>query len=182
MVARNKRRPSQTREAEKFGDAISGAARLRSLDSPITASNLVDPKKQAPHAPRGKRQLALYRNLGVSLHFSASCCVVIYYHHTTALTRDTATMARLRSLLQQVCSVLLLLAVGSNALKLDIQAGNGHDKTSRRCIRNFVAKDMLVVVTAIVDGYRGDGMQLNMHVSVGEDGTWVLKRYGLDGH
>lgn len=76
-------------------------------------------------------------------------------------------MARLRSLLQQVCSVLLLLAVGSQALKLDIQAGSGHDKNSRRCIRNFVSKDMLVVVTAIVDGYKGDGMQLNMHVSAG---------------
>jgi len=76
-------------------------------------------------------------------------------------------MARPRSLLQQVCSVLLLLAVGAQALKFDIQAGNGHDKNSRRCIRNFVSKDMLVVVTAIVDGYRGDGMQLNMHVSTG---------------
>lgn len=74
-------------------------------------------------------------------------------------------MARLRSLLQQVCSLLLLLAVGSQALKLEIQAGSGHDKNSRRCIRNFVSKDMLVVVTAIVDGYKGDGMQLNMHVS-----------------
>ena len=73
-------------------------------------------------------------------------------------------MARLRSLLQQVCSLLLLLAVGSHALKFDIQAGSGHDKNSRRCIRNFVSKDMLVVVTATVDGYKGDGMQLNMHV------------------
>ena len=70
----------------------------------------------------------------------------------------------LRSPLQRLCSLLLLLAVGSQALKLDIQAGNGHDKHSRRCIRNFVSKDMLVVVTAIVDGYKGDGMQLNMHV------------------
>ena len=84
-------------------------------------------------------------------------------HHTTIGT-DTETMARLRSLLQQVCSLLLLLAVGSHALKFDIQAGSGHDKNSRRCIRNFVSKDMLVVVTAIVDGYKGDGMQLNMHV------------------
>lgn len=74
-------------------------------------------------------------------------------------------MARLHSPLQRLCSLLLLLAVGSQALKLDIQAGNGHDKHSRRCIRNFVSKDMLVVVTAIVDGYKGDGMQLNMHVS-----------------
>lgn len=79
-------------------------------------------------------------------------------------TRDTATMARLRSLLQHICSLMLLLAVGSEALKFEIQAGSGHDKASRRCIRNFVSKDMLVVVTAIVDGHKGDGMQLNMHV------------------
>lgn len=74
-------------------------------------------------------------------------------------------MARVRLLLQHVCSLMLLLAVGSQALKFDIQAGNGHDKHSRRCIRNWVNRDMLVVVTAIVDGYKGDGMQLNMHVS-----------------
>jgi hypothetical protein len=81
-------------------------------------------------------------------------------------------MARLRQLLQHVCGLLLLLlAVGSHALKFEIQAGNGHDKASRRCIRNFVSKDMLVVVTAITDGYRGDGMQLNMHVSGRVEGT-----------
>ncbi|KAL2017995.1 hypothetical protein VTK56DRAFT_1375 [Thermocarpiscus australiensis] len=74
-------------------------------------------------------------------------------------------MARVPSLLQHVCSLLLLLAVGSQALKFDIQAGSGHDKHSRRCIRNFAGKDVLVVVTAIVDGYKGDGMQVNMHIS-----------------
>lgn len=73
-------------------------------------------------------------------------------------------MVHARSVLQNVCSALLLLAVGTEALKFDIQAGSGHDSLSRRCIRNFVAKDMLVVVTAIVDGYKGDGMQLNMHI------------------
>ncbi|KAL2264755.1 hypothetical protein VTJ83DRAFT_7265 [Remersonia thermophila] len=73
-------------------------------------------------------------------------------------------MARLRSLLQHLCSMLLLLAVGSHALKFDIKAGSGNDKESRRCVRNFVSRDMLVVVTAIVDGYKGDGMQLNMHI------------------
>ncbi|KAK3988659.1 emp24/gp25L/p24 family/GOLD-domain-containing protein [Cladorrhinum sp. PSN332] len=70
-------------------------------------------------------------------------------------------MARL---LRQFCSVLLLLAVGTSALKFDIEAGSGRDSHSRRCVRNFVARDMLVVVTAIVDGYKGDGMQLNMHI------------------
>ncbi|KAL2148675.1 hypothetical protein VTH82DRAFT_1822 [Thermothelomyces myriococcoides] len=73
-------------------------------------------------------------------------------------------MARLRSLLHQLCSLFLLLAVGSQALKFDIQAGSGHDKNSRRCIRNFAPRDTLVVVTAIVDGFKGDGMQLNMHI------------------
>jgi hypothetical protein len=88
-------------------------------------------------------------------------------------------MARLRLLLQHVCSLLLLLAVGAHALKFDIPAGTGHDRHSRRCIRNFVSKDMLVVVTAIVDGYKGDGMQLNMHVSAGQDGVAATLGCGM---
>lgn len=52
------------------------------------------------------------------------------------------------------------------ALKFDIQAHPGHESPSKeRCIRNFVGKDMLVVVTATVSGNRGDGQTLNMHVS-----------------
>lgn len=51
------------------------------------------------------------------------------------------------------------------ALKFEIQAHPGHESASKeRCIRNFVAKDQLVVVTATVDGSRGDGQTLNMHV------------------
>ena len=53
------------------------------------------------------------------------------------------------------------------ALKFDVQAHHGHESASKeRCVRNFVAKDQLVVVTAIVGGQRGDGQVLNMHVSV----------------
>ncbi|KAL4965219.1 WD40 repeat-like protein [Aspergillus stella-maris] len=54
----------------------------------------------------------------------------------------------------------------SAALKFDIVAGKGE-----RCIRNFVLKDQLVVVTAIVDGQRGDGQMVNMHIkdSMGND-------------
>jgi hypothetical protein len=53
----------------------------------------------------------------------------------------------------------------SSALKLDILAHPGHEaKSKERCIRNFVAKDQLVLITAIVDGHSGDGQQLNMHV------------------
>ncbi|QIX00257.1 hypothetical protein AMS68_005774 [Peltaster fructicola] len=58
------------------------------------------------------------------------------------------------------------------ALKFDIQAHPGHESASKeRCIRNFVARDQLVVVTATVSGSRGDGQVLNMHIkdSVGND-------------
>ncbi len=61
-------------------------------------------------------------------------------------------------------SLLLFLAY-VEALKFDIEAFNAGDPKATRCIRNFVAKDTLVVVTATVDGYKGDGMIVNMHVS-----------------
>jgi len=59
-----------------------------------------------------------------------------------------------------------------SALKFDIQAHPGHESAKHeRCIRNFVAKDQLVVVTAIISGHRGDGQMLNMHVSCLFSGT-----------
>ena len=67
-------------------------------------------------------------------------------------------------MLQYVCSLVLLVAC-AQALKFDLQAYSQHDRKPERCIRNFVAKDTLVVVTATVDGHRGDGMVVNMHVS-----------------
>jgi hypothetical protein len=73
-------------------------------------------------------------------------------------------MAYLQSLLRTLCILLLFLACGE-ALKFDLEAAGRGDATGTRCIRNFVAKDTLVVVTATVDGYKGDGMIVNMHVS-----------------
>jgi len=70
-------------------------------------------------------------------------------------------MVRARSLF---CS-LLLLAAGTQALKFDLEALPSHSRHSQRCIRNFVGKDTLVVVTATVDGHRDDGMRVDMHVS-----------------
>lgn len=49
----------------------------------------------------------------------------------------------------------------SAALKFDLPAVSGKNE---RCIRNFVFKDQLVVVTAIVSGQKGDGQKVNMHV------------------
>lgn len=67
----------------------------------------------------------------------------------------------------QLLTLLLLAATLplASALKFDIQAHPpSHTKTGERCIRNFVAKDVLVVVTATVSGQRGDGQMVNMHV------------------
>lgn len=65
----------------------------------------------------------------------------------------------------RILGSLLLFLVCAEALKFDIEAFNSGDPKSKRCIRNFVAKDTLVVVTATVDGYKGDGMIVNMQVS-----------------
>ena len=66
---------------------------------------------------------------------------------------------------------LLLLLPVTSALKFDLQAHTGHSSKYERCIRNFVAKDTLVLVTAIVGGSKGDGQMVNMHVS-----TYLLSR------
>lgn len=69
-------------------------------------------------------------------------------------------------MLRQFITLFTLLSVLSSvatALKFDLVAQpKGHPP---RCIRNFVVKDTLVVVTATVSGDRGDGQQVNIHVS-----------------
>ena len=74
-------------------------------------------------------------------------------------------MANFQSPLRSLCSLLFFL-VCAEALKFDIEAKSVGDRSRERCIRNFVAKDTLVVVTATVDGYKGDGMKVDMHVSL----------------
>lgn len=76
-------------------------------------------------------------------------------------------MASLPGRLQGIFAVLYCLAIlpFSSALKFDLQAHTGHSSKYERCIRNFVAKDTLVVVTATVSGQKGDGQMVNMHVS-----------------
>ncbi|EHK27140.1 uncharacterized protein TRIVIDRAFT_34068 [Trichoderma virens Gv29-8] len=60
---------------------------------------------------------------------------------------------------------LLLLVSAANALKFDLIAHTGGESLKKeRCIRNFVGSDTLVVVTSTVDGYKGDGMLVNIHV------------------
>ncbi|QDS67821.1 vesicle coat component [Venturia effusa] len=67
----------------------------------------------------------------------------------------------------QLASYMLFIVLlpFASALKFDMPAHHGHETASKeRCIRNFVAKDQLVVVMANVDGSRGDGQQLNIHI------------------
>ncbi len=82
---------------------------------------------------------------------------------THSLTRSVDNMAISQFFLRTLCSVALFLAA-VEALKFDIEAFSRGDPKGTRCIRNFVAKDTLVVVTATVDGYKGDGMIINMQV------------------
>lgn len=72
-------------------------------------------------------------------------------------------MALPHALLQYICGLVLLIA-SVNALKFDLVARPQRDGKKERCIRNFVAKDTLVVVTAIVSGSKGDGQTVNIHV------------------
>lgn len=57
--------------------------------------------------------------------------------------------------------LLFLLPLLSYALKFELQA---ESRPQERCIRNFVNRDTLVVVTATIDGSRGDGQRVDMHV------------------
>ncbi|GAO18067.1 uncharacterized protein UV8b_07353 [Ustilaginoidea virens] len=66
--------------------------------------------------------------------------------------------------LRLLCT-LLAAASAARALKFELTAHAGvEDHRKERCIRNFVGADTLVVVTAKVDGAKGDGMAVNMHV------------------
>ncbi|KAF2859178.1 endoplasmic reticulum vesicle protein 25 [Piedraia hortae CBS 480.64] len=64
---------------------------------------------------------------------------------------------------------LITLAAG---LRFDMQAHTGHETAKmERCVRNWVSKGQLVVVSATVSGRRGDGQKMNMHIkdAVGND-------------
>lgn len=76
----------------------------------------------------------------------------------------SSDMGPFRSLLPRFLLVLLCFILPlSDALRFDLTA-NTHSGKHERCVRNFVNKDQLVVVTAIVSGTKGDGQVVNMHV------------------
>lgn len=83
-------------------------------------------------------------------------------------------MAVLQSMLYVLFLFLTALPVAW-ALKFDLTAHMGHEHKYERCIRNFVGKDTLVLVTAIVDGSKGDGQVVNMHVRPSKLGSSVTR-------
>jgi p24 family protein delta-1 len=90
-----------------------------------------------------------------------------FSHH---LTTSHSSISPPTAVIMKFLSLLPLLSLAS-ALKFDLPAHSSHSSNAERCIRNFVTRDTLVVVTAIVSGNRGDGMVVNMHIkdAVGND-------------
>ncbi|KAI9806724.1 MAG: vesicle coat component [Sarcosagium campestre] len=81
-------------------------------------------------------------------------------------------LPRLLSLSTSLLLLFSALLPLTSGLKFDLQAHPASQrKNGERCIRNFVAKDTLVVVTATASGIKGDGQQVNMHIkdAVGND-------------
>lgn len=57
--------------------------------------------------------------------------------------------------------LLLCLLPLAYALKFELTA---ESHPAERCVRNFVNRDTLVVVTATISGNKGDGQRVDMHV------------------
>ncbi|KAJ5823489.1 WD40 repeat-like protein [Penicillium robsamsonii] len=74
------------------------------------------------------------------------------------------------TMLRAILGFLFVFFQLASALKFDLVATSGGGN-NERCIRNFVSKDQLVVVTAIVGGSKGDGQRVNIHIkdSMGND-------------
>lgn len=77
--------------------------------------------------------------------------------------------------LRSILGFLFVFVQLATALKFDLTATSGGGK-NERCIRNFVSKDQLVVVTATVGGTKGDGQKVNIHVRGIRTGEMIIRR------
>ena len=111
---------------------------------------------------------ALRQNFFTAFSWPALILSQEKHTRTRIQPHNPRTMERLLTLLSYV---LLLASIPfASALKFDIDAHPAHlSGKHERCIRNFVAKEQLVVVTTIVSGYRGDGQLLNLHVCLSRE-------------
>lgn len=96
--------------------------------------------------------------------FLIACCGDIH-PDTTSHQPTLIAVGKMVRIGSAISASLLLGALPfSSGLKFDLHAHTGHSNRYERCIRNFVARDTLVLVTAIVSGQKGDGQMVNMHV------------------
>ncbi|TQS36551.1 hypothetical protein Golomagni_02994 [Golovinomyces magnicellulatus] len=72
-------------------------------------------------------------------------------------------MRSFKFLFHSLYSLVFLLNFVST-LKFDLEAHPEGSGKGERCIRNFVSKDTLVVITTVVSGTLGDGMIVNINV------------------
>jgi hypothetical protein len=127
------------------------------------------PTAQGPHAPSPLRASSQ------SDHLSFRALLRQLYNSQShqernnlspqALLLSTHAQFNMERLARLLSCVLLAILPLAAALKFDLHPVAAHDSARyERCIRNFVAREQLVVVTAILDGYRGDGQRVDMHV------------------
>ncbi|MCJ1250734.1 vesicle coat component [Trapelia coarctata] len=76
-----------------------------------------------------------------------------------------------RTSFASVLSWLALLSVACS-LKFDLHAHSGSSGKYQRCIRNFVSRETLVVVTATIGGTKGDGQVVNMLIKDTQDNEY----------
>ncbi|KAJ5374724.1 G-protein comlpex beta subunit CpcB, partial [Penicillium concentricum] len=96
---------------------------------------------------------------------STAPSICVYNRQFHAATMGTSPLT-----LRAILGFLFVFFQLASALKFDLVATSGGG-SNERCIRNFVSKDQLVVVTAIVGGSKGDGQRVNIHIkdSMGND-------------
>ena len=80
------------------------------------------------------------------------------HHHT----QETPSVT-MRLFWGATALVVLSGSLAVEALKFDISAVR-KSQSKPRCVRNYVSRDTLVVVTAKSSGTKGDGQTLNIHV------------------
>ena len=76
--------------------------------------------------------------------------------------------------LSAVLLLWLALFHAALSLKFDLYAHAGSGGKYQRCVRNFVSRETLVVVTATISGSKGDGQVVNMLVSTSSDSQWLV--------
>jgi hypothetical protein len=114
------------------------------------------PKKRFKIHPKHQRQQPPVPFTTFFISFAGPSRAILFGRTLAMVFSST----RMPSFLSAILS-FLLLATSIQGLKFELHAG---PQGQERCMRNFVAKDTLVVVTSTVSGSQDDGMAVNIRV------------------